>query len=338
MRKISFFILLFCLFDSERIHGQDIHFSQFNDAPFNLNPGLTGVFDADLRIVGNQRTQWRSVTLPYSTFAIHGDGRGLIKKYKNLSLGAGFAHDKAGDSRLKTTSINLSGALSKPLTSNPDHSFSVGIGLSFHFVGIDYSDLRYDNQWTGIFFDPGIAPNENFQRDSRFYPDLSLGLAHQYQAPEGWKCTNGLSLYNLMSPQQSFFDVTTVRLDPRINIFSDFTIPLNDQWDVQPSVLFSTQGKYKEFNIGGLGNYVLMNERSIYRSVYGGLFFRTKDAGYIVAGMRYDDWKVGLSYDINTSNLKPASNGRGGLEIAVIYLIRLANDDLPLKKYCPDFF
>ncbi|MDZ4751140.1 MAG: PorP/SprF family type IX secretion system membrane protein [Flavobacteriales bacterium] len=336
MKKIMYITL--SLFFTLNVCAQDIHFSQFGDAPFNLNPGLTGMFDADIRIIGNQRTQWRSVTLPYSTFAIHGDGRDLIKKFKNLSIGAGFSHDKAGDSRLKTTAINLSGAFAKELTNAPEHIFSAGLGLSFHFVGIDYSDLRYDNQWSGIFFDPGINSNENFQRDSRFYPDLSLGLAHEYSSPEGWKATSGIGLYNLMTPQQSFFDITTVRLDPRINFSSAFNIPLSAEWDIQPSTLLSIQGKYKEWNIGSLANYVVMNERSIYRSVYGGLFFRTKDAGYIVAGMRYDDWKVGLSYDINTSNLKPASNGRGGLEIAVVYLINLANDDLLLKKYCPDFF
>ena len=49
------------------VSAQYIHFDQFGNAPLNLNPGLAGVFGGDLRFVGNHRTQWRGVPVPYST-------------------------------------------------------------------------------------------------------------------------------------------------------------------------------------------------------------------------------------------------------------------------------
>src|SRR3546814_4214408 len=51
-------------------HGafaQDPHLSQYYSSPLFLNPALTGMFNGEFRISGNQKTQWGSITNPYST-------------------------------------------------------------------------------------------------------------------------------------------------------------------------------------------------------------------------------------------------------------------------------
>ena len=53
--------------------AQDIHFSQFNNSPLNLNPAQTGLFNGDWRFVGNLRNQWSSVPVPYRTFSLSTD-------------------------------------------------------------------------------------------------------------------------------------------------------------------------------------------------------------------------------------------------------------------------
>ncbi len=64
-----FVTLAFALLTLAILPAQDIHFSQFGNAPINLSPGLNGVFGGDLRFVGNYRNQWRSVPVPYLTFS-----------------------------------------------------------------------------------------------------------------------------------------------------------------------------------------------------------------------------------------------------------------------------
>ena len=65
----QYFIFIFGLFLAVTSFGQDIHFSQADLSPLNLNPALTGMFNSDYRIHANERTQWRSVTTPYKTFS-----------------------------------------------------------------------------------------------------------------------------------------------------------------------------------------------------------------------------------------------------------------------------
>src|SRR4051812_45005783 len=100
MRKsILFPLLSLCSF----LHAQDIHFSQFNASPINLNPALAGVFDGDYRFAGNYRNQWLAIPVPYKTYSLSTDMK-LPYKIGKGALGAGilFNTDKAGDSEFGT--------------------------------------------------------------------------------------------------------------------------------------------------------------------------------------------------------------------------------------------
>jgi len=327
---------------------QDIHFSQYYQSPFNLNPALTGQFDGAFRFVANQRTQWRSVTTPYSTFGLSADARaldlpdGFLNKRDGndvsttVNTGVSFYHDKAGDSRLRSSIINL--ALSKDILIGNDNSQRIvpGMMIGLTSMRIDYSDLTYDNQWNGQVFDPGINPQETYARSSRGYFNLNIGLGYFKSISKREQITAGISMFNLTRPKQSFFDDGYVKLDTRLNIHGQYRFHVAEQWLAEPMTIFASQGTYKEYIIGGLGHYVLKDEAWVYRTIYFGVFGRVRDAGYVVAGMQYDAWNVGISYDINTSNLRPASNGRGGFELSAVYIIPPKPKLYPVKV-CPDY-
>lgn len=98
-----------------------------------------------------------------------------------------------------------------------------------------------------------------------------------------------------------------------------------------------SQGTFKELIFGAAAKYILLDERGVYRALYFGGWYRNKDAGFVSVGMDYDSWNVGVSYDINISNLTPASNMKGGLEISVIYILRQFKPDRIKHRICPDY-
>jgi hypothetical protein len=51
---------------------------------------------------------------------------------------------------------------------------------------------------------------------------------------------------------------------------------------------------------------------------YGGLLWRVNDAIIPIVKIDYNDLTFGMSYDMNLSKLKAASNIRGGFEISII--------------------
>src|SRR5260221_14089349 len=61
-------------------HSQDIHFSQFFNAPLSRNPALAGIFTGDVRVQGVYRGQWNSVTNAYKTGSLDAEFKKPIGK------------------------------------------------------------------------------------------------------------------------------------------------------------------------------------------------------------------------------------------------------------------
>src|SRR4026208_2182265 len=86
--------------------AQDIHFSQFFEAPLWRNPSLSGIFTGDIRVQGVYRDQWNSVTNAYRTGSLNAEYKmpvGVGHDFITTGLQAIF--DKAGTVGLTTTHI-----------------------------------------------------------------------------------------------------------------------------------------------------------------------------------------------------------------------------------------
>jgi len=349
--RLSFHHLLVTLFAvmfATAVHSQDIHFSQFQQSPLLLNPALTGHFEGSYRFILNQRTQWKSVTTPYSTFAIAADANNLPfpdglfnSEDGNASelpfhAGLSFYTDKAGDSQLQTTGINLLVSDDFKLPFNEKLSVRAGAMVGYTFMKIDYSKLNYDNQWNGTAYDPALNSGEDFPRASRGYVNLNAGIILDYNIAKQQSLSVGLSTYNLSQPPQTFFDDGYVKLDPRFNLHASYQHPIGTNLKVEPLLLTMLQGTYSELNAGALVHLTLSEKSWKKNSFYGGGTLRNKDAFCLMAGLQLGLWNGCMSYDVNFSSLQPASNRRGGLELSLINTFY----DFPKRrdaKSCPDY-
>jgi len=347
--RYPFYLFLLLLSASAfKIQAQDIHFSQFQQSPLLLNPALAGHFDGSYRFVVNQRTQWRSVTAPYSTFSCSLDAGnvsmpdGLFNSEDgNVSewpfhSGISFYTDKAGDSQLKTTGLNFIISDDFKLPFSEKTTLRAGAMVGYTAMKIDYSKLNYDNQWNGTAYDPSLNSGEGFPRASRGFFNLNLGalINHCFTKDQSW--TLGLSAFNLSQPQQSFFDEGYVKLDPRVNLHASYKQSIGASLGIEPLLLAMRQGTYSELSAGALIHYTLHETAWKRNGVYGGFTLRNKDAFCLMAGLQLGLWNSCISYDVNISALQPASNRRGGLEFSLIRTFY----DFPKKrdaKWCPDY-
>src|SRR6187549_324575 len=89
-------------------HGicQDLHFSQFFEAPLLRNPSLAGIFTGDVRVQGVYRDQWNSFTNAYRTGSLNAEYKMPVGKgddYMTTALELLF--DKSGSIGLTTTHL-----------------------------------------------------------------------------------------------------------------------------------------------------------------------------------------------------------------------------------------
>lgn len=318
--------------------AQDIHFSQFNASPINLNPALTGIFDGDYRFVGNHRNQWMVIPVPYKTYSMSADMKLPFKIGKDdLGVGIIANTDKAGDSNFGTNQAFLSLSYTKKLNYQSTQFLSLGFQGGLSNKNFNPNNLTFDNQYNGDAYDPGIASIEDFSAIKINYFDASFGLNWLYKIRQRTSLNIGSSVSHLNPPKQSFLNDNNIKLDRKYTQHTTFQANLNPGMDLISSILFARQGKFSELVAGSSLKYFLQSSLSLGTAIYFGTYYRLKDAVIFSSGMDYNNFTIGVSYDINVSGFVPASNHRGGFEFSVIYIIRKFK---PLKSGrvdCPVF-
>ncbi|MFM7023422.1 MAG: PorP/SprF family type IX secretion system membrane protein [Flavobacteriales bacterium] len=326
-------LLIIFSFLSVALSAQDLHYSQFFFAPYNYNPAHIGDFDGDYRFIGNQRRQWSSVTIPYQTFSGSVDAHDFLKE-KGLGTMFSIQSDKTGDSHFMTNIFNLGASYRLNVDSANTVIFGVQAGVSNK--QFNTKDLKYDNQYNGFYYDPSISSIETYDKLSTTYFNLNAGLKWKFILNENTNLFAGISVFNITQPKESFMQNVTIRLDRRYNFELAVEHMVAPRWSVLPKVLLSFQGKYSEYLIGAMVKYDFISEPFNEWKLLAGAWGRTRDAGNLFAGLMYNSWTFGVSYDVNLSNLQPASQYRGGLELSVIYIIK----PLPARekfKICPKY-
>jgi hypothetical protein len=83
---------------------------------------------------------------------------------------------------------------------------------------------------------------------------------------------------------------------------------------------YTRQGSFQETIAGAMYSYKLGDDYDAPTHVvhFGG-FLRWRDAFIPVVKLEFIPFSVGLSYDVNVSQLKTASQGRGGFELSVSF-------------------
>ena len=312
------------------MNAQDIHFSQFGNSPLNLNPALTGMFAGDMRFVGNYRSQWTTVPVSYLTFSGAFDMKfdQICSNHDQWAGGILFNYDVAGDSKLHTAQIALNGSYTHQI--NQKNYLSLGVQLSGYQRGFKTDDLEWDAQFNSRWYDPSLPSNEVFRDQNIFFGDFSAGLNWHWQKPNSqtnWENQNrtkvdiGASIFHINRPDQSFYD-NEIKCDcyMRYNIHGMGTVRVANPLDLVLMGVYQAQGPHSETVLGVGGKIHLDNSLARRVSVLLGLNFRLGDAFIPNIEVQYNAWRVGLSYDVNTSAFNIATDRFGGPEVSVQYI------------------
>ena len=223
------FYLLLCW---NPLSAQDIHFSQFWNTPIDINPALVGVDKEDTRIFGAYKSQWQSVPVGYTTFSGAMDTKWNAFNSENGFMGIGllFNHDQAGDSDWTLTDISGLFSYTQQLSTGVFASVGGRIGLGNRSFKLQ--DLTFDNQFNGEFFDPGIAPSENFIDTRTSFLDLGIGFNLHLQKDDfRTKLDIGLGLHHLNTPSQNFYANSTIDIPVRKDFYAMGVLKLTEQFD-----------------------------------------------------------------------------------------------------------
>ena len=334
---IGVFLLL-----SNIVFAQDIHFSHLHSTPTLLNPGMTGLFNGNLRFVGNYKGQWNGFTNGYSTMAAAADMK-LLETRGGSILGGGMSlySDKAGDLDFSTSSASINISFLQMLGRNGRSWIGVGFQNSITQSRLDFNKIETFEEEPLVF--TGTKP----------YWHLGVGLAWTYEFGKKNSFHLGASLFHINAPNISFTtnrQYNEVPLEKKVVLHGGADITLSKYFGIRPNFVIMDQGPHKEITLGAMVKYgrnsgLSRNDRNV--AVYLGGWMRwyaeldLAGTDAFIAAMRID-WKNNsftLSYDLNLSTLTVASYANGGVELSVMKLLSWQKKAKNYRLKCPqDYF
>ena len=335
--KISFLNIIFslCLF-SFSAQCQDIHFSQFFEAPLLRNPALAGLFTGDVRVQGIYRDQWNSVTDAYKTGSLNAEYKKPIGKSEDyLTLALQLFYDKAGT--IGWTSTHVMPALNYHKSLSVERNMYLSLGFMGGWVQryFDRSKMTTNSQYDGM------GDGENFTKPKFSYLDGSVGMSFNTNISDD-PADNmyvGIAYHHFNRPANSFYRDPAIELNPKWVASGGIRFGVTDYSYLTIQADHSRQGGFSETIAGALyGVKIGQDIDHPDYTLHGGLFMRLNDAVIPVIKIDYNPFSVAISYDVNISKLKPSSYGRGGYELSVSYIGFLDRERSAINAlHCPRF-
>ena len=352
-----------------QLSAQDIHFSQFYLSPLNLNPAMTGVMNCNARLVANYRNQWSSILKnnAFNTYSVSYDHKIPVGRYDYFGIGGVFWGDRAGEVDFATVTGKITGSYSKRMGGYRSRSHYLVVGAEGGFAqrSIDFLKIRWGNQNDpsnpGTFNGDLPSGEENiFDRTNFTFADMAAGLLWFSNLDRDNSIYLGGAFHHLNRANQSFDSEEEDFLYSRYTIHGGGEFS-GRQVGLLPGFIVMIQGPSMEINAGTSLRFLLGNGRFSTQSFQLGLWSRLSNRyrgivtdptnpddpisesgggmlmDALIASTRFDynEFSLGFSYDLNTSQLaKAATSGNGSFEFSLIYKF-CGNEKRGV--YCPNF-
>lgn len=221
------------------------------------------------------------------------------------SLKSGFGinvlYDKLGFETNFNIKLNYAYQM---LLNNEKSKLGLGIGVSLLNKTIAFDQITLEDP-----NDPLLQVN---QPASAMTPDVDLGVYYQH----GNGLNVGLSVTNLL---ESSLAIGNVIYAQKRNLYftTDYKIKLTENNEkpisLMPSVLVKSNFSNAQVDLSAVVDYN--------NQFWGGMSYRYQDAVALLAGVRINDFRLGVSYDITTGGLSDASKGSLEFFLGYNYLL-----------------
>ena len=328
-------ILFLLVITVQYTYGQDVIFSQNFLVPETINTSFTGALRSS-KMGSVHRSQWRNSNFKTSSNFVFFDT--WFEGYKT-GLGVSFLNQTESASTYTFNQINFNYSMAFQISENWFFRPSISLGFGMKNYGFqnllleDQINLSNGNINTSTLDPLLLSSGKNFF-------DFSSSIL--FNNENSWA---GLTIKHLNKPNISFTENGNVPLDVFISAHANILLPIfnnyrNDFSGKSKLFLLSNlmlQGKFNRLDLGI--QYVVDNLFSIGILAATNPIQNTNQNMFIssvssFAGLRWNGFRFGYSYDINTSKLL---NTGGIHEFSVSYDFNVNIRRLERYKCVPFF-
>lgn len=331
------------------LQAQDEFFTSFRTVGLTLNPAEAGRITSLARFTAVGRTQWNRVSgEPYQSVYAGLETQPFCLEGGNfIGASVSAAREESGSSQFQRLNAQLGFSYHQKLEADVYLAGGAEFGLINHRLGNE--DLRFDEQFDGMQYDPGLSNGEEFLRFTVTQPNATAGVLLYHR--QGW-WSFGAAVDHLLTPSLSFLEENAYNLGMGLVVHGNVQLTGKKQ----PKVITGFQGMYRRYSLfntrqwhavlGGYGVFALGRQpRNDLLSPFlrfdlsariagsAGTAGILNDAILLTTTLQQNGWQFGLTYDVNLSRLSRATDGAGGLE----FFLGIPIAGEPTCVFCPSF-
>ncbi|MCS6824017.1 MAG: PorP/SprF family type IX secretion system membrane protein [Cytophagaceae bacterium] len=327
------FVLL-SLLVTQNAYTQDAVFSQYYSSSLYLNPAFAGI-EPFFNVGVNVRNQWSSLGTPYTSnqmsaiLPLYNQGIGTT----NVGgIGLSIYQDKAGSIGYQSLGANANGAYNVRFGETGQTKLTFGLQAGVINKRINPEKLQWGSQ-----YNPAVSGGYDASRpvdgisslisSSKVMLDIGSGFILSRNSARnirerGGGFIIGYSAYHMNRPNESLVSGTKSNLPILHKAHLGFEKTLGTAHiNLSPNLLLVKQNEYTQINAGGYVTFMIGEPESEVsatpRDIIVGGWYRLNDSFIATFGIASRVYVLGISYDLNTSNLKTYTNGKGAWEISV---------------------
>jgi len=331
MRNLTFIIAIVLSFSAKIVLCQDLHFSNYDNSPQNLNPALIGDFHGTLRLGGIYRDQFSQFFnagyQSYGAFLEYNTNAKLLQ-HDWFSIGASIEEDRAGDLGFGTSRVSLTASYHLPL--NEDQTITIGLQGSSINRQSDLNRFQTFNSLSGTT-GHGEELANLLQSYSAARMDYNVGLTYLVKINMQTEALLGTSLYHLALSKRNTQGATQDYLPRRLNIHGELRVDYGKGNTFRPRFVYTRSENATLLNLQVLNNLTLKGAEIEF-----GLGYRIADALQFLVGYQLKEWKINGAFDMTTSSAKLYNNSFGAFELGLHRIIKVPpKAKVKLIQICP---
>jgi type IX secretion system PorP/SprF family membrane protein len=302
-------------------NAQDPHFTQFNAAPFSVNPAYAGVFNGTARIMSTYRQQWTNLVDPFITTTMAADFK--LGAYDEdpfqqhpFNVGIQLMQDKSMAGAFRSNYVGLNGSYHVKLDEADNQSFGLGMSINYGSRRVDFADISFDEQFTSGGFNLSLPNGEAALQNMKPFLSIGAGALFKVNNPlTGTYFDVGFAAYHLNRPTQTVMSDPNQLVPLRLSGQMGFQTYLDETSVINLRAFYQNQAEVSYLQAGAsLAKLFGHNNEDM---VGAGIWYRTGDSFAPQVFIEISNLQVGLSYDIAHNNLKRSLTAASSFEMSL---------------------
>lgn len=280
---------------------------------------MIGNFDGNFKLSAHYRNQWTQFNTPLTT-TFASAAMKLPKQNNYWAFDLSLLKDELNF--LTYNQYRLMGSVAYHKKLSDKLTAGAGFQGGIRMTSIDYDKLTFDRQWdpnTGNFDDS--QPNfENFTLNNISTPFINIGGSiniHKKKILHTFDISTLFVLNSYDTLNYVYYD--PLKLQANYQLFWKIT----DKVKFIPKIGGIYTARANEILSGLIFQYIFDDTKNVYfGSSYRWGVDRNPDALVPVAGVNLNSFRIGVSYDINTSGIKQEGY-KSAYELTLVYVFKL---------------